>query len=318
MISALSVPLRVVQAGIGIPGIGVGFVIFLFLLVAIYYILPRPKSFFLDVTTDYLEVTTDLDAQIIWEIQDGLLCLPRHRLPVDHPDTNALRDGKDCGAPLNAELPDRYVDHGIAGVELDWPNDVKLVLRSGANGALDVLVQFDSEVTTLQIGNVTIVPETILRIYRSGLESDGGLGLSGDLVIGQTAEHGTLKMLRDGRYETREKPFFRTNALLVDSGSFAMGDAISIEAADDGKRLSSYAFVTHAEAASPGGSHLRVIATSPEVYSRLRLERARANPSYIEPNWSQRIANDPLAIGLATLLSLLATFFGVLNNVFRR
>jgi len=318
VISALSVPMRLIDPGKGVKGLSAFLVLLLFALVTVYYTLPRPKSFFLDVTTGYLEVKTDLDARIVWDIETALLCLPRHRLQRQDTETVAEDDGFDCGKAVKGGGTERYVDQKIEGVELDWPSEMTLILRGDTPDMLDVLMLFDPEKTKLEIGGVQIVPETILRLSRSVLDATGGLGLSGDLVLGQPAEHGTLKLLREGRYETREKPFFRSNALLVDSGTFALGDAVSIEAARNDKPLSSYAFLTLAERGTDGAPNLRVIVTSPESFSRLRLARARAKPSYIEPNWSQRIANDPLAIGLATLMSLVATFFGVLNNLFRR
>ncbi|WP_224825991.1 hypothetical protein [Cognatishimia sp. MH4019] len=286
-----------------------GLVVLLFLGVMVYYVWPRPKSFFLDVTTDFLQVTTDADTQIVWDIDRALLCLPERRLPEDHPARLAADLDQACGRGFLAQR--------ISNVELDWPADVTLMLRSGATDAIDLLIRFAPE-RQISIGEIPIVPETILRLPHTVITETGGLGLSGDVVLGQTAEHATLKLLREGRYETREVPFFRSNALLVDSGTLSMGDAITIEAIEQDKRLSAYAFVTLAPSQPDGVTPLRVIATSPEEDSRLRLQRARANPSYIEPTWSKRIANDPLAIGIATLLSLLATFLGVLNNLFRK
>ena len=283
-----------------------GVVLLLFVAVALYYCWPRPKSFFLDVTTDYLEVTTDLDTQIVWDISEATLCVPGAR---EETDGNRTLERNECAG--------LFVRHALENVELDWPDNVTLLLRSGPNRMLEILIRLEAE-QSIEINGVSATAESLLRIPGRSLDLNGGLGLSGDLVLGQTAEHGTLKMLQKGRYETREKPFFRSNALLVDSGSFAMGDAVAIEPAGGEDRISSYAFLTFDEPRGDGTAPFRVIATSPESLSRLRLERARANPSYIEPNWSQRIANDPLAIGIATLLSLLATFLGVLNNLFRR
>ncbi len=309
LLSVLSIPARNIAKSGNIPGIVAVVALIAFVFVALYYIWPRPKSFFLDVTTDYLEVTTDTDTQIVWDIGAAVLCLPERRLPDDHPARSASASDAGCD--------DRFVAQRITEVELDWPQDVTLVVRSGQNGTLDILTRFEED-RVLQIGDIPIMPETILRLPRSVLDWNGGLGLSGDLILGQTAEHGTLKLLREGRYETRERPFFRTNALLVDSGTFALGDAVALEARQEEDRLQSYAFLTLDLADPNGVAPMRVVATSPEERSRMRLDRARANPSFIEPNWSQRIANDPLAIGIATLLSLLATFLAVLNNLFRR
>lgn len=309
VIAAFGAPMRLISKGTSIPGAVSVLVILLFMGVMIYYILPRPKSFFLDVTTDYLEVVTDTDTQIVWDINEAVLCLPARRLPEDHAARRAPDSVQSCG--------EQFIAQSIRDVQLDWPNEVRLILRSGLEGGLDILIRFDPA-RDIEIGSVPIVTETLLRLPPSVLEWNGGLGLSGALVVGQTAEQGTLKLLREGLYETRERPFFRDEAQLVDSGTFSMGDVVSIEPRQAGLVSSSYAFVTLSGNKSAGVVPMRVIATSPRGTNRLRLDRARANSSYLEPTWSQRIANDPMAIGIATLLSLLATFLGVLNNLFRR
>lgn len=280
-------------------------------LVIAYYVWPRPKSFFLDLTTDYLRIETDSDTQIVWELPSLRICLPRHAITSEQ----ELGDVVDTSIASCNGLA--YLELQRDFVELDWPPGLNLELRSGENRAVDVVVRFDEDdedLTPVMIGDVEIVSETLLRIPASTFSEFGGLGLTGQLVVGQKADNGTVKLLRAGKFETREKFWLRNDARLVDSGALSLGDVVSVERMNPDAPLSAYAFLT----LDAKGEGMRLIVSTEEAFSRLRLDRARAKATFLEPSWAQRLARDPLAIGFASLLSLFGATLAVMNALLRK
>ena len=288
--------------------------LFLFAMVVAYYVAPRQKSFFLDLTTDYLRVTTDKDTQIVWELPSAGICLPRHKINVDDYAGFDAPQIKRCDS-------DVYLELAQTDIELDWPDGITLVMRPGLGRTLDVVIRFADTTAPVHIADVPISSESILVIPVDAFADFGGLAVTGQLVAGQVAENSTLMMLRSGRYETREHYWFRSPVRLVDSGAFSLGDVVSIERYDPGTPLSAYAFLTLTNAQTPFASsktNLRAIISTDEAYSRLRLDRARARSAFLEPSWSQRLSNDPLAIGFATVLSLFGATLAALGAFLRK
>jgi len=286
----------------------------LFIGVVSYYVWPRPKSFFLDLTTDHLSIVTDEDTQIVWELKSANVCLPRHKIDPGDYENHKRPQTKRCDENVYLEL---YQEN----IELDWPKGVSLVLRPGLNRTLDVVMRFHDDIGPVHIGNVEASSESILNLPSEVFSEFGGLGVTGQLVAGQLAENGTLMLLRGGKYETRERYWFRNSARMVDSGTFSLGDVVSIERNRPGRPLSSYAFLTLTGTTTPFGptdSSLRAIVSSEETYSKLRLERARAKATFLEPSWAQRLSNDPLILGLATVLSLFVATLAVFNAFSRK
>lgn len=310
----LALPRRLAQRRVQPARVLPWLLLICFAVVTAYYVVPRPKSFFLDVSTDILQVTTDADTQIVWEVSEVAICQPRHRVSAEDAAATPPPSEPACD-------PRAYVESAAQDMEIDWPENTSLTLRAAPRGALDVLVRLPDAAATLDLGEVTLVHESLLRIPHEALDTFGGLAVTGRLRIGQIAENGTHDLLRSGRYETREKFLLARNARLVDSGAFSLGDVVSIVSADEARAPSTYAFVTPG-AARPGdpaaARPLRIVATSEEAHSRLRLERARARATYLEPGWAQRLSSDPLAIGFATLLSLFGATLAVMNAFVRR
>lgn len=307
--SLLAVTRRLSGAALGKDWLVPAILLAAFAAVTLYYALPRPKSFFLDLETEYLSVVTDADTQIVWELPEVRICLPRHRI-----DAAAYGAFPAPARPLCDS--DVYLEVMQQTVDIDWPRDVTLVLRSAPARSVDIVVRFAPKAAPVRIGEIEIVTETLLNLPGATFDAFGGLGLTGQLVAGQVADNGTVKLLQGGSYETRERFWFRDSAQLVDSGFFHLGDVVSIESRDGGRALSTYAFLTLPRGQTDGA--MRVIASSEEAFSQLRLTRARARASVLEPGWAQRLSRDPLAIGFATLLSLFGATLAVVKAFGRR
>lgn len=280
-----------------------------FLFLGVYYTVDRDRSHFLDLTTDHLTVVTDEDTLIIWELADVQICVPKHKLDRAIAFDAAPGPNPRCD-------PNVYVEQQKALVDLDWPPNVALTIRPGPDRSLDVFIRYDDAVETLSIGDITVPSETLLNIPAAFFESFGGLGVSGTITAGQLAENGTLLLLQSGRFETREHDWFRSSSRLVDSGTFSLGDVVSIEGKKAGPAPSVYTFLQPV-VISNNRSSLRAIITSEAARSRLRLERIRARTTYLEPSWVHRLTNDPIAIGFATVLGLFGSLLAVLNVLFK-
>ncbi len=273
----------------------------LFIILMIYYSIPRDRSFFLDVVTDYVQVTTDHDTQIVWDIAEAHLCQPRHKLSGDPPKAQLKGNEPLCDGTI-------YHETLVANVELDWPQGVTLALRRTPKQPLDIVILHD-EKRKLEIGGEPVVSESLLRFRQDAFDATGGFGLSGDVVIGQKAEHGTIALLRSGRFETLEKPYWRNEVYLVDEGTLSLGDVVSIEPDKGDDSSSTYVFVT----TEPNVKHLRVVAVSGEGRNRLALSRATANKVYLEPSWTERLARDPFILAIGTLMAFIPAVFGAIS-----
>lgn len=310
----LSIPRRLFFSGPEggrVPLIGLPWVLFaFFLFLGGYYAFERERSYFLDLVTDQFEVITDADAQIVWELSDVLICVPKHKLT----EASAWRDEE---TPRTRCDPTVYVESWIDYIDLDWPSDLNLTLRSGPGGTLDILIRHDGSAGAFRIDGREVPSETLMNIPNAVFAEFGGLGLSGSFRAGQLAENGTHLLLRSGRFETREHDWSETSSRLVDSGSFSLGDVVSIESVDAEDSVGVYTFFMPTKAAQ-GSSSLRLIVTTEVAKSRLRLERVRSKVTFLEPGWVHRLTNDPLAIGFATILGLFGSLLAVMNVLFRR
>ena len=285
----------------------------LFVCVVAYYAVPRKKSYFLDITTDYFSIITDADTQNVWEISEASVCLPLHKIEIaDYADFERVSGGR-CAE-------DAYLELRLRGMELDWPAGVTLVMRPGLGRSLDVVIADHAADSPVRLGQIPATDESILSLPWEVFSEFGGLGVTGRFIAGQLAENGTLMLLRDGKYETREHFWLRGPARIVDSGAFSLGDVVSIEPRRSGEMPASYAFLTLTAAGDPAGAvgaSLRAIVSSDLGYGRLRLDRAKSRETFLEPNWAQRLAIDPVAIGFATILGLFGATLGVIG-AFRR
>jgi hypothetical protein len=293
------------------PALGLPWLLFaFFVFLGGYYSFDRERSYFLDLVTDQFEIVTDADAQIVWELSDVIVCIPRFKLSDAEKWGSGNLPRQRCDASA-------YFETWVDFLDLDWPPDMTLTIRTGPSGTSDILVRHDNAGGGFQINGNDVPSESLINIPNSVFSEFGGLGLSGTLRAGQLAENGTHLLLRTGLYETREHNWSESSSRLVDSGSFSLGDVVSIESADPAETLGVYTFFQPTRTPD-GATSLRVIVTTEAAKSRLRLERVRAKDTFLEPGWVHRLTNDPMAIGFATILGLFGSMLAVMNVLFRR
>lgn len=302
--------------GIGIPLFG----LVLCLALAVYYIPDRPQSFTVQAATEVLTVEVAAEGQTVWDVELLQLCLP------GRPE---ITKAPDAGQTLPECAESYYGRRTLSEVEISWPAGYRLTFRILGMDAIEVLVEQHESSALATVGDLALTSGTLLRIPYS---MNGAtlvrplVPVRGYVRIGSVPNQSDTLLLHTGRYEIRQKMWWRRLPIVVARGELFTGDRIGfvcqrapIWVAQEGPQVCAspqdviaHLFVTDI---SPRIASLDVVATTDQTYSALQMTRIGGQPTEIYVPWTQRVVNDPLPVAVATILGLIATSLALAKSL---
>lgn len=311
-------------------------VVAIFLVMFVFYAIPRQKAFTVSAITESVKVHTVTDSTTEWSIYEGLeLCRPRKEpLPEsqEEPATGSREDALDESED-DAICNDRYYSHHTFDEEqtIRWSDDYVLDIQAYDAKRLLIYVtrlgDEEEEQQPVTIHGLEIEDGTLLYVRMDGTERPI-LPLRGYMTLGDPPLLSDANLLLQGRYEIRQSFAPRDGQYIVKSGDFVPGDRISFvrhpipiwarpftedpDERDQG-RVPARIFVSNLDTSSRG---FNIVATTDLAYSDILLTRVGGQPTKIPVTAAQRLAADPFPVATATALGLLATLFGLINSFF--
>lgn len=261
--------------------------------------------------TEFLRIETVSEGAYDWTLPKVEICIP-------------------TDAPSASSVPVRFCDRDLfegrvfeSYETLRWTDDYILEIHGYEPGLIEIYVSRIKGDQPVFLGDLEIMDGSLLFIPLNSPERVI-LPIRGQVTIGEPPLHSDAQILRSGRFEIRQK-FGRKARHVVAEGALFTGDRISFSDIDpplwhrlftaqpEDTRLIARLFLTGLSGTSPG---FEVIATTDAAYSTLDLTRIGAEPAPIPVTWTQRFGSDPLPVGLASVLGLLATIIALSNNFF--
>ncbi len=290
-------------------------VLLAFVGIALFYALPRPKSFTISAVSEHLDIDTVSEGAPEWTILGLQVCFaglspdPRTR-PVQDCDRNHYR----------TEIFDNEQT-------LRWTDDYQLEIRSFDDKFLFVYVNRRDGDQPVSLAGHMIKDGSILFIPLDGAERPI-LPLRGYITLGESPTRSDAMLLLSGSYEIRQALRKRSGIHVVASGDFVAGDSISLVrdgppllalpfleqgARRESDRIVTRLFLSGLNTGQPG---FGLVATTDLSYGNLLVTRVGGQPTEIAVSATQRLLADPIPVAVATLLGLMATIFALINNFF--
>lgn len=312
-----------------------------FFAVLIYYTSPRPKSFAVNASTEYLKVDTVDTRSPDWELPVIEGCL-------------RLRDGQNSdafslGTPAYADCASsRYAPFRIYDPVLRWTDGYTLrlygedletarIVVTKLEDARDVRIDgFDGLFEAGQRGpnpiSIEIQDRSILVVpwIDSELQERVVLPMRGRIDIGDLPNAPDSLFLRSGRYEIRQDLGLNPRPVVVGRGDLFAGDVIGFE------RRAAPFWVKMSRRSNPSQNHERdivsdifvsdlsrftpafdLVATTPQAFGDLRLTRLGTGPTLIPVTWTDRLRADAIPAGVSALIGLLSAFLALTNTYFK-
>lgn len=160
-----------------------------------------------------------------------------------------------------------------------------------------------SEIVKLQVKHLHL--EQRLLSVVNGKEGDRSVPLGAISTPGSTGQ------LIEGHHKAYETLLLRNEPILVSNGEFRFGDSVSIVGRDK-KQVASVGMLS----ADPDQeSGIRVVATSPTGDTYLHVTRLGSQSEIIGSSWYDRAIQDPLLIGISTLLAALLALLELMSRL---
>lgn len=222
---------------------------------------------------------------------------------------------------------------------LEWQDGTTVALRPATPAGLEILIlepeppESDlpgsgksveaSRPLRTTIGAEELTPGMRLILPEEGWSGAGNLTFSGFTRIGSEVSSGLRDHLVSGSYQVREilpSYWFRPShrpAVTVLEGKFFPGDEVTFLRPKDGALVKTplTGFVSPPPE-EEDAAWLQVVGYSPTMAGIfMRINRQGTEPSDIEPNWAHRAIKDPIALGLAALLTMAAAFAQIVATI---
>lgn len=287
-----------------------GVLIVAFCVVFLYYWFPREQSFIVFAETKSFSVVTDRNPELLWELSEATLCIA---LRPEIVQANIVNPEQVQSASTGSDQCDPLAFH-VAGtlndVIFEWPEGIGITLTLHDRKTIELLLSIPDTDSPFLISGHEIFDKSLLRFPISTMDENGLLILSGDVELGENAVMGASHLLQSGRYEIREKFFFRERLQLVDQGVLTVGDKVSVRALRDEVPISGRLFFTRSE---DKPNLLNAVLTTQPERSVLTIRRAD-QIAQIVPDWIGRLKSDAWPIVMTTLLGLFGASLGIVHS----
>ncbi len=285
----------------------------LFIVVFVYYLVPRPASFSVAAQTEYLRVDISDINQPDWYLPAVTACVRRAQGETAIVSTDSI-----CGS--------QFDEHKLKAVDVRFAVGYSLVFRGFEPGFVEVAVNRDDSAADVRLdgfdkasapASVVLTSGSTLRIpFGEGDRPD--IASRGVVVLGEHRNVTAGLMLRSADYEIRQKLGDRT--YVVGKGEFLLGDRVHFVRHKESligcaRRASDVqGFPANLMISSDRRfSAFDVVLTTPNECSAIVVTRIGASPTELPISWTSRLASDPHPAAFATLIGLLGALVGLSN-----
>jgi hypothetical protein len=248
-----------------------------------------------------------------WHLSGVAICLWREE---GYRRSEAAPAPSDCaGDQFEIVRPDR--------LDFIWPDGTEVTLSPRPDGGVlaEVTKTPDAEVR-LQ-GDLVLTVNSLLLIPPAALAANGPLIFSGtDLAIGALPNGSRSGLLSSGHFRAREILRFRLAPATILEGDFLPGDWISFGAASADEKVRSYGTVGLADREGGSRPQLKVVAFSEPGLTHIVARRLGASDAsdrdpatWIVPDWTDRLRNDPLGLAVVALLGFGGAILGGIASI---
>lgn len=268
----------------------------------IYYSRPAARFFVVEAETAGLQLVAGGQPMSVWRLPGVTVCRWRKD---DYRRTGPAPP--DCaGEQFEIVRPD--------SLDFSWPLGTALDFAPGADGAILATLSRGPANEGGEVvlpGGLTLTTGSLLVIPAAALTMNGPLIFSGtDLAIGALPKAGRSGLLSSGQFRSREILRFRTAPATILEGGFLPGDRISFGTAVAAAKVASYGTIERVrrQGAPP---LLKIVAFSEPGLTHIVAKRLGASDAsdldpatWIVPDWTDRIRNDPLGLAIVAVLGL--------------
>lgn len=276
-----------------------------------YYARPAARFFVVQAETASLELVAGGGSMSKWHLPAATACIWQEE------------GFRPAGVPAPADCSgDQYEIVGPMRLDFTWPAGTTLSLSPGAGDTVLATVTGAPGEKVELPSDLNLTVDSLLVIPRASLAENGPLIVSGaDLAIGALPNGSRNGLLSSGSFRAREILRFRTSPATILEGDFLPGDWIGFGGAA-GERVRSYGTVDLVDGEDGDRPLLRVVAFSEPGLTHIVARRLGAseasdrNPStWILPDWTDRLRNDPLGLALVALLGFGGAILGGIASI---
>ena len=268
-----------------------------------YYSSPAARFFVVQAETAGLKLVAGGQPMSAWHLSDVTVCLWRKD---DFQRTGPAP--RDCAGK-------QFEIIALESLNFSWPSGTEVEFAPGRCGAILATVRKGpaSEGGTVVLpGGIRLTSGSLLVIPAATLKTNGPLIFSGtDLAIGALPKAGRNNLLSSGQFRAREILRFRSAPATILEGSFLPGDRISFSTAARDGTVASYGTIEMVDQRKDSRPRLKVVAFSEPGLTHIVAKRLGASDTsdrdpatWIVPDWTDRIRNDPLGLAIVGLLGL--------------
>lgn len=268
-----------------------------------YYSRPAVRFFVVHAETAGVKLVAGGQPMSVWHLSDVTVCRWRK--------DDFRRAGpapRDCAG-------EQFEIIKTDSLDFSWPKGTGVEFAPGSHGAVlaTVISVPDAERGDVALpGGPELTTGSLLVIPAAALRANGPLIFSGtDLAIGALPKAGRSNLLASGQFRAREILRFRAAPATILEGAFLSGDRISFGTAEADGIVASYGTIATVERRRGVPPLLKVVAFSEPGMTRIIAKRLGASDAsdsdpatWIVPDWTDRIRNDPLGLAVVALLGL--------------
>lgn len=277
----------------------------------IYYSSPSTRFFVVQAETAGVKLVAS-GRMARWHLSGARACLWRE---------DGYRRPGSVAAPADC-AGDQFEIVGPQSLDFFWPEGTEVDFSPGAEDTVLATVTKAPGGTVVVQDDLSLTVDSLLVIPKAALVANGPLIFSGtDLAIGGLPNGSRRGLLSSGSFRARELLRFRSSPATILEGAFLPGDWIGFGGAD-GERVRSYGTVDLVDRAGGDRPRLRVVAFSEPGLTHIVARRLGASeaserdPStWIVPDWTDRLRNDPLGLALVALLGFGGAILGGITSI---
>lgn len=266
----------------------------------VYYSSPAARFFVVQAETAGMKLVAGGQPMSAWHLSDVTVCLLRRD---DFQRTGPAP--RDCAG-------EQFEIIRLDRLDFSWPSGTEVDFAPGRDGAILAMVRKGPAGAVALPGGVRLTNGSLLVIPAATQRTNGPLIFSGtDLAIGALPKAGRSNLLSSGQFRAREILRFRSAPATILEGSFLPGDRISFGSAARNDTVASYGTIERADRRKTSRPLLNVVAFSEPGLTHIVAKRLGASDTsdrdpatWIVPDWTDRIRNDPLGLAIVGLLGL--------------
>lgn len=277
----------------------------------IYYSRPSARFFVVQAETASVKLVAS-GRMARWHLSGAKACLWRE---------DGYRRPGSVTAPADC-TGDQFEIVGPRSLDFFWPEGTEVGFSPGAEDTVLATVTKAPGGTVALQDDLSLTVDSLLVIPKAALAANGPLIFSGtDLAIGALPNGSRSGLLSSGNFRARELLLFRSSPATILEGDFLPGDWIGFGGAA-GERVRSYGTVDLVDRADSDRPRLRIVAFSEPGLTHIVARRLGASeaserdPStWIVPDWTDRLRNDPLGLALVALLGFGGAIIGGVASI---